>query len=169
MQKNRTELDEYCEYNDLAQFITNSDASKGQTVFYAFHKVLELFMDGKDRDKNIRLFNESALNSFKEKYKNNENFKDYINYYKKNQIDTLCNFYKDTRPVTTIFMDEPDESLDINNLQSCYEILSSKREDIQLLCVIHNPALVYKLNKLPNINWVELEANYKQKIIDFIK
>ena len=34
----------------------------------------------------------------------------------------------------------------------------------QLICVIHNPILIYKLSKLNYINWIELSEGYLDKI-----
>ena len=36
----------------------------------------------------------------------------------------------------------------------------------QLICVIHNPILIYKLSKLKYINFIELTEGYLEEIKD---
>ena len=53
---------------------------------------------------------------------------------------------------------------DIENIEDIYKVLSYKKEMTQLICVIHNPILIYKLSKLNYINWIELSEGYLDKI-----
>lgn len=76
----------------------------------------------------------------------------------KNQVD--C-----TIPTYTVLMDEPDNGLDISNLKSIYEIISYDKPQTQLIAIIHNPFLIYKLQKTTKANWIELTDGY----IDLVK
>lgn len=64
----------------------------------------------------------------------------------------------------TWLMDEPDKNLDIYNLKEIFPILSEPHRDIQIIAVIHNPLLIYKLSKIDNINWIETSKNYLKNL-----
>lgn len=64
----------------------------------------------------------------------------------------------------TILMDEPDTNLDVNKLLELYGMLSHKRPDTQIIVVLHNPALIYKLEG----NFIEFTPGYLEKIKNFI-
>ena len=53
-----------------------------------------------------------------------------------------------TEKVYTILMDEPDQGLDIENLKEIYGVVSYDKPNTQLIAVLHNPILIYKLSKL---------------------
>lgn len=89
----------------------------------------------------------------------NKQFKDYV---EKNRIKT------DHR-IFTVILDEPDRNLDLGNIESIKNILEEKRDDIQLLTVVHNPVLLCALKKNPSINFVELESGYLDKIEKTLK
>ena len=84
-------------------------------------------------------------------------FNNLLKYYKENQLDTEEFSY-------TFLIDEPDKNLDIENIEKIYKVLSYKKEMTQLICVIHNPILIYKLSKLDYINWIELSNGYLNEI-----
>ena len=69
----------------------------------------------------------------------------------------------------TVFLDEPDRNLDIFNINEIYPILSQRKEHTQIVAVIHNPLLIYKLSKIDGINWIEMEEGYVNKIKNAIK
>lgn len=94
----------------------------------------------------------------------------------KKRLDNLLNYYKNhsfevSRETFeyTFLIDEPDRNLDIDNIQTIYNILSFKKKMTQLICVIHNPILIYKLSKLDYINFIELSDNYLNKIKEVFK
>lgn len=69
----------------------------------------------------------------------------------------------------TILMDEPDRNLDVHNLKMLSDILGKdQREDTQVIAVIHNPALIYKLSKVGNVNFIEMKAGYLNEILNFV-
>lgn len=83
-------------------------------------------------------------------------------YYERNQKNA-------DEVMPTILMDEPDQNLDVVNGKHLYGILGKKqREDTQVICSLHNPALIYKLSKLANVNFIELTEGYLDKVIKFV-
>ncbi len=68
----------------------------------------------------------------------------------------------------TILMDEPDRNLDIKNIMQVYNILSFHKPQTQIIAVVHNPALIYKLSKLDCVHFVEMTKGYLKKVIDFV-
>lgn len=87
-----------------------------------------------------------------------------LKYYKKNAIDISQQDFE-----YTMLMDEPDRNLDVFNIQQIYGILSQPKEMTQLICVLHNPIVIYRLSKLPNINFVEMSDGYLDSIKEMIK
>lgn len=68
----------------------------------------------------------------------------------------------------TILMDEPDRNLDIDNIMDLYKVLSFHKPQTQIIAVIHNPALIYKLSKLDCVNFIEMTKGYLKKITGFM-
>lgn len=142
-------------FNSFGSFYTGLKSSMGENILISLNSLFKL------------AFNENTRLSFpitelenEMKFVNKiwkENIKNLLNYYKKNHIKTK-------QKIFTFLLDEPDRNLDIFNIKSLYNILSYKREDIQLIAVIHNPILIYKLSKLSYVNFVELEKEYLNKI-----
>lgn len=90
-----------------------------------------------------------------------------IEYYKANHIKISGDDYE-----YTVLMDEPDRNLDINNIKEVHTILSFHKPEIQVIAVIHNPALIYKLSKLEGedkVNFVEMTPGYLNKVIKFME
>ena len=97
--------------------------------------------------------------------------RDSSNDYWRDRLNNLLRYYKENRFDTTpeefsftFLIDEPDKNLDIENIEDIYKVLSYKKKMTQLICVIHNPILIYKLSKLDYINWIELSDGYLDKI-----
>lgn len=61
-------------------------------------------------------------------------------------------------------MDEPDRNLDIFNIEEVYGILSHKKEQTQVVSVVHNPLLIYRLSKYNGINFIEMKDGYVNRI-----
>ena len=80
-------------------------------------------------------------------------------YYKRNQVKTSEEDFE-----FTLLLDEPDRNLDIVNIDNIYPVLSYRRKKTQVIAVIHNPVLIYKLSKLDYINFIELTDNYLEDI-----
>ena len=67
-------------------------------------------------------------------------------------------------PSWTVLMDEPDSSMDIGNAEQVYDILSQRKENTQIIAVVHNPLLIYKLSTLEDVNIIEMSDNYVRKV-----
>lgn len=86
-----------------------------------------------------------------------------IQYYKNNHIKVdKCSFEY------TVLMDEPDRNLDVQNIMEVYGVLSFHKPQTQIIAVIHNPALIYKLSKLDCVNFVEMTKGYLNEVLNFI-
>ena len=90
-----------------------------------------------------------------------ERFTNLLKYYKSNSFITIPDDFS-----YTFLIDEPDRNLDISNIDELYKVLSYQKEMTQLICVIHNPILIYKLSKLKHINFIELTEGYLKEIKD---
>lgn len=91
---------------------------------------------------------------------------------KKKSTDGLYIIYKDghVEPFTgeyTVLMDEPDRNLDIDNIMQIYNVLSFHKPQTQIIAIVHNPALIYKLSKLDCVNFIEMTEGYLNKISIF--
>lgn len=87
-----------------------------------------------------------------------------MGYYKKNHVKVQESDYE-----YTILMDEPDRNLDIDNIMQVYGVLSFHKPQTQIIAVIHNPALIYKLSKLDCVHFVEMTEGYLEEVVNFIK
>ena len=86
-------------------------------------------------------------------------------------IEKMLSYYKDNRVNIdpkdfeyTFLLDEVDRSLDITNIETMYKLMSYQKETTQLISVIHNPILIYKLSKLDYINFIEMSEGYLDSI-----
>ena len=89
----------------------------------------------------------------------------------KGRFESLLKYYHDNRlNITekdfefTFLLDEPDRNLDITKIDELYNVLSYRKELTQIICVIHNPVLIYKLSKLDYINFIEMTDGYLNEI-----
>lgn len=89
----------------------------------------------------------------------------------KKRFESLLKYYNDNRlKITpeefeyTFLLDEPDRNLDITKIDELYDVLSFRKEMTQIICVVHNPILIYKLSKLDYINFVEMTDGYLDSI-----
>lgn len=56
----------------------------------------------------------------------------------------------------------------IDNIMDLYKVLSFHKPQTQIIAVIHNPALIYKLSKLDCVNFIEMTKGYLKKITGFM-
>lgn len=71
-----------------------------------------------------------------------ESFPDYDKYIRSHRVECENEW--------TILMDEPDRNLSIDNIMQIESILSFHKPKTQIIAVIHNPLLIYKLSKNNN-------------------
>lgn len=100
---------------------------------------------------------------------------DSVNYVWSRKLDMLLDYYKANRIEVkqddfefTVLMDEPDRNLDITHIKELYNILSYHRPMTQLIAVVHNPVLIYKLAQT-DVNFIEMTPDYLYHVKNLIK
>lgn len=85
----------------------------------------------------------------------------------KERMRALAEYYKRNTLVLdsdsfeySFLLDEPDRNLDIDKIEELYGILSYHKKMTQLIAVVHNPVLIYKLSKKKDINFIEMSDAY---------
>lgn len=157
--KNEDILDNVTNMN---YYLSNKGASTGETIVNSVGQLFKFAF----RNTNI----EFPLKEIMDKVKNKK-----CNDFWQERLTNLLKYYRDNRHnfITqqnfeyTFLLDEPDRNLDITNIDSVYEILSHRKEMTQLITVIHNPVLIYKLSKVKGknkINFIELTDGYLNDI-----
>lgn len=157
--KNEDILDNVTNMN---YYLSNKGASTGETIVNSVGQLFKFAF----RNTNI----EFPLKEIMDKVKNKK-----CNDFWQERLTNLLKYYRDNRHnfITqqnfeyTFLLDEPDRNLDITNIDSVYEILSHRKEMTQLITVIHNPVLIYKLSKVKGknkINFIELTDGYLEDI-----
>ena len=149
-------------FENFSLYLNSNSASVGEKTLEGIYALFKLmFSDQKNYsfpiDK-LKKLSENANSYWKHRFEN------LLEYYKENRCKVTKEDYE-----YTVLLDEPDRNLDIENIQSIYNILSYRKPQTQLICVIHNPILIYKLSKLDYINWIEMENGYIDKIKNLIK
>ena len=142
--------------NMLSNFIECGNKSFGEKTKYEICTLFDLAFSNKDVQfpiKEIVTKRDLSNDYWKSRFNN------LLKYYKENALNIIPEEFS-----YTFLIDEPDKNLDIENIEDIYKVLSYKKEMTQLICVIHNPILIYKLSKLDYINWIELSDGYLDKI-----
>lgn len=146
--------------NNLSLYMNGASRSSGEKNLHAMNSLFD-FVFNQDE----YAFPIQKLMEFKKK----------SNEFWANRIDNLLKYYKDNHVVLmekdfeyTILMDEPDRNLDIDNIMDLYKVLSFHKPQTQIIAVIHNPALIYKLSKLDCVNFIEMTKGYLKKITGFM-
>ena len=144
--------------NILSNFIECGDKSAGERIKYEIYSLFDIAFSNKNIQfpiKEIISQRDNSNDYWKERFTN------LLKYYKENSIIVNPDEF-----AYTFLIDEPDKNLDISNIDELYKILSYQKEMTQLICVIHNPILIYKLSKLKYINFIELTDGYLEEIKD---
>lgn len=142
-------------------FISSIGLSTGETMYNDLNNLFQLSF----KNKNVQFPISDIINIAKNSndvWK--ERLKKLVEYYKDNILKISQEEFE-----YTYLLDEPDRNLDITKVDDLYQVLSHKKEMAQLICVIHNPILIYKLSKLDYINFVEMTDGYLNKIKDVFK
>lgn len=142
--------------SNFSMFLNGKSASTGEKTLESLGFLFKEFNNQKTYEFPIKKLKELADN---------------VNDLWKNKINSLLNYYEENKiKITqeefefTLLLDEPDRDLDIDNIESIYNILSYQKPKTQVIAVIHNPILIYKLSKLDYINWIEMKKGYLNKI-----
>lgn len=61
-----------------------------------------------------------------------------------------------------------DKFVDMPKCMADKKVLSFHKPQTQIIAVIHNPALIYKLSKLDCVNFIEMTKGYLKKITGFM-
>lgn len=150
--------------HDLSELMESAGLSKGQNNLSNLSRLMQFMFSEKERNRTINF-------PIKELIQKRDSYGSDTHPWKK-FLTELINYYKENAvmdSVVSVLMDEPEQNLDINNAKSVYEILSYDKPDTQIIAAIHNPILIYKLSKLPNINIIEMTPGYLDDIKEFIE
>lgn len=137
-------------------YISTTNISTGEGVLQSFGYLVDLMNTTKNPSfpiEDLKMEIRARDGIWRDK------LEDLLRYYERNAIGNYSGQY-------TVLLDEPDRNLDIMNIKSIYDILMYDREDLQLIAVVHNPILIYKLLKqrARRINWVELVPGYVNEV-----
>ena len=147
---------------NMDYYLSNNGASTGETTVNSVGQLFKFAFS----NKNIQFPLQEIMDIVKNKTCNDfweERLTNLLKYYR----DNRDNFITQQNFEYTFLLDEPDRNLDITNIDSVYEILSHRKEMTQLITVIHNPVLIYKLSKVKGknkINFIELTDGYLNDI-----
>lgn len=147
---------------NMGYYLSNKGASTGETIVNSVGQLFKFAF----RNKNIQFPLQEIMDMVKNKTCNDfweERLTNLLKYYR----DNKDNFITQRDFEYTFLLDEPDRNLDITNIDSVYEILSYRKEMTQLITVIHNPVLIYKLSKVKGknkVNFIELTDGYLEDI-----
>lgn len=158
-----------CTARSLAHHVENTWKSAGESSISAMQCLFDTMFSIKDYAFPIK-----DMLDMKNKPSTNGVWKD--------RLDHMLKYYKDNTFVTstsvkeqllryTVLIDEPDRNLDIYGIEDLYKMLSYQRDDTQLIVIIHNPMLIYKLYKAKNrcnINFIEMVPGYIDKILEIV-
>jgi predicted ATPase len=146
------EHDSLYSVENFKQAFVGRNLSRGEALTYSIKELIETMFDQRSSTK----FMFEKLESPKLQ-----------DYYTKHSVYGETPTFQEA-PIT-VLMDEPDNSLDIDNLEQVFDILNSRRDDTQLIISAHNPLLIYKASKNPRINFIELTEGYLNKIVNFVE
>ena len=142
--------------NIVSNFIECGDKSDGERIKYEIYSLFDIAFS----NKNVQFPIKEIIS---QRGQSNDYWKDrftsLLKYYKSNSFTQTQDDFS-----YTFLIDEPDRNLDISNIDELYKVLSYQKEMTQLICVIHNPILIYKLSKLDCFNFIELTNGYLEEI-----
>ena len=138
-------------------FLSGKEESKGQNVMGDINQLMDW------------MFNRSSecypVLHYIKQYQKEGHFKE--------EVEKLISSFQrnslKSEDIFTILMDEPDQGLDIGNLEEIYGMVSYDKPNTQLIAVIHNPVLIYKLSKLDYVNIIEMSKDYLNNVKQFIE
>lgn len=139
----------------VAAFMGGTEESKGQNQMGDFNQLMHTAYESQSI---------SVLDLVGQNVSKYERLNNIGNYYLKHQ--------KDSQYYTTL-LDEPDAGLDVDNLDKIYDYLSymshDEHKNSQVICSLHNVALIKKLSRLPLINWIEMSDGYIDRVETFLR
>lgn len=146
--------------SNLDLYVNNIRKSYGEKVVLSLESLFNLMFGQKDYTFPIQDLVEYKKKSNAFWIKRIDNL---LKYYKRNRITLTESSFE-----YTVLMDEPDRNLDIDNIMQIYNVLSFHKPQTQIIAIIHNPALIYKLSKLDCVNFIEMTEGYLSKTCIFM-
>lgn len=142
--------------HSISAYMDSTSSSTGEGMTSMLYRLFDYAFKNEDVKFPIKQIKEEIEKS------NNywaDNLKKLLAYYERNRINLDKKDF-----AYTFLLDEPDRNLDISRIGELYNILSYQKEYTQLICVIHNPILIYKLSKLDYINFIEMSPDYLNEV-----
>lgn len=146
--------------NNFDLYINSIQKSYGEKVVLSLESLFNLMFGQKDYAFPIQDLVEYKKKSNAFWIKRIDNL---LKYYKRNRITLTKSSFE-----YTVLMDEPDRNLDIDNIMQIYNVLSFHKPQTQIIAIVHNPALIYKLSKLDCVNFIEMTEGYLKNVVNFI-
>lgn len=146
--------------SNLDLYVNNIRRSYGEKMVLSLESLFNLMFGQKDYVFPIRDLVEYKKKSNTFWIKRIDNL---LKYYKRNHITLIKKDFE-----YTVLMDEPDRNLDIDNIIQIYNVLSFHKPQAQIIAIVHNPALIYKLSKLDCVNFIEMTEGYLKDVVNFI-
>lgn len=146
--------------SNLDLYVNNIRKSYGEKVVLSLESLFNLMFSQKDYTFPIQDLVEYKKKSNAFWIKRIDNL---LKYYKRNRIALTKSSFE-----YTVLMDEPDRNLDIDNIMQIYNVLSFHKPQTQIIAIVHNPALIYKLSKLDCVNFIEMTEGYLKDVVNFI-
>lgn len=146
---------DFASMRDFSQFFNEARMSKGQKIISTINATI------------AEVNEKNEAYSLEKLFPNPKTYNDVWGTAIEKTKEAVLGFHKPQRKkMPVLLMDEPDESLDVINLDMLKNFLLKASEKMQLIVVLHNPLLIKALaDKGANI--IELSENYLQKIRDF--
>lgn len=158
----------------MLQLYEGNTQSKGEKGSYAIASLLQTFQVGAGMDindpKNPRSMKCEVLSVMEKELKlacddRAKNIRKFLDYYKANQVDD---------EKFAILMDEPDAGFDVFRALDLCRMLERMADDadeniIQPVVVLHNAAIIARLMRKPNVNFIELTPDYLNTVKEFME
>lgn len=144
-------------FDNAKLFISGREESKGQNVMGDINQLMDWMFNRSSECYPVLHY----IKQYEEEGFHKEEVEKLITSFQRNSLKS--------EDIFTILMDEPDQGLDIGNLEEIYGMVSYDKPQTQLIAVIHNPVLIYKLSKLDYVNIIEMSKDYLNKVKQFIE
>ena len=130
---------------NFALYMEQSRSSAGEAILVSISALLQKMFS---KDVQLTFDYEKASKSFSQ-------YRDYI---QAHRVEDCADEY-------TVLMDEPDKNLSLENIKQVADILSFHKEHMQIIAVVHNPIVIYKLSRFKSINFIEMTDDYVNTLV----
>lgn len=146
--------------DNASLYMTNGSSSTGEQQLNSLGFLFKKAFANEDVEFPIQKLKEMAM----EMDSWDELARALLKYYRENRIEVSREDFE-----FTFLIDEPDRNLDIDNIESLINILSFHKERTQLITVIHNPLVIWRLSDNKSVNFVEMTEGYVEKVRNVIE